>query len=294
MACKTKQRNTNAGRCKYGISLIRRAIVVPEGTEFSGPNFDDWLMSKIHDADPSKRAYPMPQFTGIADNSEDVVTTTNGYGKSKIMRDGSISFTQNYAKNSCLSARLTDFNDGVMRGIYLLDSAGRVWGTKGLNGGLKAFSATIFCKGEGLPQADSEVEPTIRYDLDNIEEWNRKEDVLTELAVSDIEGLEDLELVLVKNSSNIEIKAVTACSKDDVTEELAELGGEADAWIGVKSNGTEETLATAPTYDDDNKKFTIAATALSAYTALKLADPSILYGIGVGYKCCDEATEIPA
>lgn len=294
MACKTKQRNTNAGRCQYGTSLFRRAIIVPDGTEFTGSNFDEWLMEMIHAANPSQRAYPMPQFTGVTDNSEDVVTTTNGYGQSKILRDGAISFTQNYAKNTCLSSRLTDFNDGVTRGVYFLDSAGRVWGTKGKNGGVKAFSASIFCKGEGVPMADSEVEPTIRYDLKDIDEWNRKEDVQTELAVSDIEGLEDVEAVLVKDSANIKITFVTECSKDDVTEELKDLGGEASAWIGVKSNGTEEALTTAPTYDSTNKVFTVTASSLSNYTALKLADPSVLFGLGVGYKCCDNATDIPA
>ena len=291
MGCQTSQNNTNEGRCRFDISVITKAILLPEGTEYTGSDIDTFLLEKIHAAEPDKRAYPMPKFTGITDNSTEPVTAQNGYGQTETLMPGTVAFTQNYAKNHCLSNRLEAFNDGVTRDMLLIDMSGHVWGCEGKNGGIKGFAVKVYSMGAGIPTADAVVEPTISYNLQNPAEWTSKKVMSTDLSVSDLDGLEDIEIVTSTSGSDTILKMVTVCDGTDVTEELAALDASSTAFLQVSSAGTKSAL-TGVTYNATTKTFKVATASLSSAAGVTLADPSVLFTAGVMYKCCDAVTAL--
>ena len=107
----------------------------------------------------------------------------------------------------------------------------------------------------------------------------------TELDITDLEGLEDIEMVVVVGDTNTEITFRSGCGSYDVTSELAVISGIKPCWT---LDGVEVT--TAPTYADG--KFTIANTALTTDKVLNLATPDVLYANGVSFKECSVGVKI--
>ena len=71
MGCKAKFNNTGKSRCQIDWMLLKKVIVLPLDTEFTGSDIDDWLQQGIHKADPSQRFDPMPDIPGVDTNTGD-------------------------------------------------------------------------------------------------------------------------------------------------------------------------------------------------------------------------------
>lgn len=286
MGCKAKFNNTGKSRCQIDWMLLKKVIVLPLGTEFTGSDIDDWLQQGIHKADPSQRFYPMPDITGVEDNTGDGSSYTNGIGVTTNITPGLVAFTQRFDPDVCLQNRLIGgFNDNITRSFLFIDQNNRIWGVKTANG-MKGFTGRLYVKGSGITSPDNIAEPSISYSLTKAAEMESKWFVESDVAAEEIDGLLDVTMSVVTDSSNLLIKfSVDGCGNDDVTAEMQTIGGQVNCWLVGDTNGYA-AIDTAPTWDATAGAFKVASSAVASGKTLKLADPSVLYGKGVTNKEC--------
>ena len=289
--CNPKTKNTASSRCKFDWGLFARTVLTPRDKFFTGLDsnnqpitFDEWLLKGIHAKLKKDRFYPMPLFSDIANNSEESKPWTNGYGQKFVIMEGNKGMTQSYNQDYCLSNRLASFNDGMARRVLIFDNKNICWLVEKANG-KQGYEASIFCTGAGINSPSDLVEPKIEYSFKHPSEFVNKIPMETELDITDLEGLEDIEMVVVVGETNTEITFRSGCGSYDVTSELAAIGGKKPCWT---IDGVEVT--TAPTYDDG--KFTIINTALQTNKVLNIATPDILYANGVSFKECSVGVKI--
>ncbi|MBO7713574.1 MAG: hypothetical protein J6S85_08385 [Methanobrevibacter sp.] len=283
MNCKVKTNNTAESRCKLELGLYRRVILLPLGARFTGldennqdQTIEEWIEAGIHAAEPENRFYPMPLFTNCEDNSEDNTEWTNGYGTTYVVREGAFAFTQNFERDVCLTRRLLDFNGQTFRAL-IVDNQNNIQGVQ-LADGFTGETCSVWVSQPKANSASEFSEPSIRYSFTNPDEHKKREIRQSDLAYGDIKGLEDVKFV---DNGNDTFQIVTAdCGNIDVTAELSALSGETTAWLKDGANPT-----TAPTYSAGS--FSIPASG-----DWSLADPSVLYGLGVANKAMDEETEL--
>lgn len=275
--CEIKNANTGGGRCKFDWGQFQRVILTPVGAKFTGldasnnpQTIDEWIMAGIQAAKPEDRFYPMPQFSDNEDNSEDPTEWTDGYGNKFTIRDGAQAFTQSYLPNYCQTNRISTFNDGIRRRAIIWDNRNKLWGTTN-NGDFQGFECNIWSLAARPTGASELSEPKIKYSFVKSDEVGKKFAYDTDLEVVDCEGLEDIEMVAVKSSTDVIITFKTVCGGQDVTEEMKTMGGVAACW---KLDGAN--FSTAPAWDGTNKRFTVAYSVVSGGTAIKIADPSVL------------------
>ena len=282
MSCKPKYQNTGKSRCQLDWLLIKKVIAIPYGTEFTGSDVDDWLLAGIHNADPAQRFYPMPDFTGIEDNSTEGTTYSSGYGIETPLTAPLVGFTQTYTPDVCLQNRIiAGFNDNIVRSFLVVDSGNRIWGVKTENG-LKGFTGKMTPRASGATMADAVSEPKILYRFTVASEMENKWYIQGDLTAEDYDGLLDVNINCTVSSSNLIIKFSSAgCGDDDLTPEFATLGGVAAAWL---VDGAP--ISTAPAWDSTHGYFTVALTAVTVDKPFTLAAPSVLYANGVSFKEC--------
>lgn len=286
MGCKAKFNNTGKSRCQIDWMLLKKVIALPLGTEFTGSDIDDWLQQGIHKADPSQRFYPMPDITGVEDNTGDGSSYTNGIGVTTNITPGLVAFTQRFDPDVCLQNRLIGgFNDNITRSFLFIDQNNRIWGVKTANG-MKGFTGRLYVKGSGITSPDNIAEPSISYSLTKAAEMESKWFVESDVAAEEIDGLLDVTMSVVTDSSNLLIKfSVDGCGNDDVTAEMQTIAGQVNCWLVGDTNGYA-AIGTAPTWDATAGAFKVASSAVASGKTLKLADPSVLYGKGVTNKEC--------
>lgn len=279
MNCKVKTNNTAESRCKIELGLYRRVILLPLGARFTGldennqdQTIEEWIEAGIHAEKPENRFYPMPLFTNCEDNSEDNTEWTNGYGTTYVVREGAFAFTQNFERDVCLTRRLLDFNGQTFRAL-IVDNQNNIQGVQ-LADGFTGETCSVWVSQPKANSASEFSEPSIRYSFTNPDEHKRREIKSSDLAYGDIKGLEDVTFV---DNGDDTFQIVTAdCGNIDVTAELSALSGDTTAWL---KDGVAPT--TAPTYSSGS--FSIPASG-----DWSLADPSVLYGLGVANKAMDE------
>lgn len=286
MGCKAKFNNTGKSRCQIDWMLLKKVIVMPLGTEFTGSDIDDWLQQGIHKADPSQRFYPMPDITGVDNNTGDGSSYTNGIGVTAYITPGLVAFTQRFDPDVCLQNRLIGgFNDNITRSFLFIDQNNRIWGVKTANG-MKGFTGRLYVRGSGITSPDNIAEPSISYSLTKAAEMESKWFVESDVAAEEIDGLLDVTMSVVTDSSNLLIKfSVDGCGNDDVTAEMQTIAGQANCWLVGDTNGYA-AIDTAPTWDATAGAFKVASNTVASGKTLKLADPSVLYGKGVTNKEC--------
>lgn len=286
MGCKTKFNNTGKSRCQIDWMLLKKVVVLPLGAEFNGDDIDTWLQQGIHKADPAQRFYPMPDITGVEDNTSEGTSYTNGIGVTTQITSGLVSLTQRFDPDICLQNRLiSGFNDNMTRSFLFIDQNNRIWGVKTANG-LKGFTGRIFVRGSGITTPDNIAEPSISYSLTLAAEMENRWFVEGDIPAEEIDGLIDISLEGTVSSTNLLIKCIVdGCGNDDVTAEMQVIGGEASCWLVGDSNGYT-AIETAPTWDASLGCFKVASSAVATGKTLKLADPSVLYGKGVSGKEC--------
>ena len=282
--CEPKTRNTASSRCKYEWGMFRRIVVTPLKKVYTGLDennqpvtFDEWLLRGIHAARTADRFYPMPYFSDSVSTSEDKTTWSNGYGQTFVIKEGNKGLTQSYNQDFCLSNRLASFNDGITRRAFIFDNKGKVWGCN-RNGGKAGFESDLFCTTADITQASEISEPKVDYTFKVPEEFARKEPIDTDLSPIELEGLEDVEMVIQRFNTVTEIRFYSLCGGQDITSEMAVISGAADCWLmdGVP-------MINPPDYTDG--MFKVFNTALTG-NELRLATPDVLYDHGLAFKEC--------
>lgn len=284
MDCEIKTQNTKSSECQFDMGLTKRVVLTPSGAKYTGldqagaeQTFDEWLLKGIHAKLKKDRYFPMPLCSDVVEESTEAKSKENGFGRKYRIMPGSKGFAQNYGLDYCLTKRLDSFNDGLTRGIIILDGT-RAWMTEKATG-KAGFQGDVFAEAAGIVTPGDVVEPKISYSIHKYNEFVNKTPVSTELDVEEIEGLEDVTMVVTIGATNTTIIFTAGCGGRDVTAEMAAITAKTACWL---KDGVAVT--TAPTYA--NGVFTIANTALTTGTKLSIADPSVLYANGVSFKEC--------
>lgn len=285
MSCTTKTQNTKSSRCQFDWGKVERTVLTPKGAMFTGldgsgaeQTFDEWILAGIHAALKTNRFFPMPKASDITDGTEEAKKYTNGTGKEYFIMEGNKKFMQNYISDYCLQNRMASFNDGVSRGILIFDNKGYAWGVDKTTG-KSGFIGQVFAETSGVTTQSDVKEPKISYSFDKPKEFVAKVPISTELDVDDLEGLEDVTMVVTTGETNSTIKFYAGCGSEDVTSEMQGIAGKTACWL---KDGVAVT--TAPTYA--NGVFTVANSSLANGVKLSIADPSVLYANGVSFKEC--------
>ena len=295
-SCETRTNNTASSRCVSKLGLYRKVVIIPVSATYTG--FDDnrqpqtveeWLIAGIHAADPKKRFYPMPQFSNIEDQTEDNVVYTNAYGRTTPIRDGNVGFLQSFDLDHCLNKRLLAFSNQTFRAIIFDNDNNAQFTQKGQD--LTGMKCNIFVS-MPRPNTPTELsEPTIQYSFLDASENRKTEIVQMGIDWGDVNGLEDLELNIIKEGGQFYITFGIACSGEDVTGELRALDNEAIAWVVKDENGTEQPISPPPSFDPTRNAFVV--TSLPPNGMIGLANPQVLYELGIGQKDCPRMTQIP-
>lgn len=294
--CRIKTANTKKSRCNVEIGFIRRIILTPVSSKFTGlkggtaQTFEEWIYEGIHAALPENRFYPMPLTTNVEDNSTDPQEWSNPIGDSEVVSPGFFAFTQSYRRDACLSNRLVAFNQQEFRAIAL--DAKNAQMIEEANGDLKGELVTIYASSPKHSTPSELQEPRIIYKFKNPNEHDNRKVFGHDLDVNELEGLEEVEMTMATEEANIAIKFYDKCSGVDITAEFAALDKSTTAWL-MDTAGVVSKLATGPVYNATGNKFTIAANTITG-GSLKLADPAILYAAGVTNFEQPEWTDKPA
>ena len=152
-----------------------------------------------------------------------------------------------------------------------------MWGCS-RNGGKAGFESDLFCTTADITQASEISEPKVDYTFKVPEEFARKEPIDTDLSPIELEGLEDVEMVIQRFNTVTEIRFYSLCGGQDITSEMAVISGAADCWLmdGVP-------MTNPPDYSDG--VFKVFNTALTG-NELRLATPDMLYDHGLAFKEC--------
>lgn len=290
MNCKIKTNNTAQSRCKLELGLYRRVILLPLSARFTGVDKDnneqsieEWIEEGIHAASPDNRFYPMPLFTDCEDNSEDNTEWTNGYGTTYVVREGAFAFTQSFERDICLTRRLLAFNGQTFRAL-IIDNQNNIQGVQ-LSDGFTGEQCSVWVSQPRANSASDFSEPKIRYSFTNPNEHKNREIKQSDLGYGDMNGLEEVTIAFTATQGQFTIETID-CGNIDITSEFAVLGTEPTAWL---VDGTNP--ASAPTYDAATNTFT-----LSAGQTIQLAQPAILYSLGIANKVMEDKvnTNLPS
>ena len=151
---------------------------------------------------------------------------------------GLVAFTQRFDPDVCLQNRLIGgFNDNITRSFLFIDQNNRIWGVKTANG-MKGFTGRLYVRGSGITSPDNIAEPSISYSLTKAAEMENKWFVESDVAAEEIDGLLDVTMSVVTDSSNLLIKfSVDGCGNDDVTAELQTIAGQVNCWLVGDTTG---------------------------------------------------------
>lgn len=133
--CAAAGGNTGIADCAISIGLLKSGFLVPNSFELTEAQLADpatalaALQAATRDNNPAERAYKLPNFASVTNNSEALVTETIG-GVPFPVRDGINILLIRYTEGgNCLSNALAKFNSGSYRFIGI-DSSGILFGTK--------------------------------------------------------------------------------------------------------------------------------------------------------------------
>lgn len=281
--CKIRTANTGASRCPVEMGRYAKAIIIPKSARFTGGSLDEWIEEGIHGGKASERFYPMPEMTNVEDGSTDNVEWTDGFGNVYTLAEGNYGFTQNFKGDVELNKKLQRFNTQEFR-VLVIDNVGNCQGVQ-LHDGFTGEICNVWVSQPKANTATELAQPTIRYMFLSPSEHKQRAIKGLDLDAGDFNGLEDVEMKVEFASPNFEI--TFSISGIDVTSELQAISAEETAWL----TDNDAQVSTAPTYSSG--KFTVASSVLEGKDILKLADPSVLYNLGITNKECT-GVELPA
>lgn len=134
--CADGAKNTGHGNCVLDPKKIIGAIEVPFGAFLSAANLASQtalqtaLLAKMTLDSPLLRWYPIWNFEGLEDNSDDLTVQALGYGGEYPVREGYYKWKFQFITGGlCLLKNLRTHN-GTGKNYYFIDSDGVLYGTK--------------------------------------------------------------------------------------------------------------------------------------------------------------------
>ena len=300
--CSLQFANTRNSRCKMDWSAVQKVVLIPMGARFTGldPNsvvetFDAWLDRNIQLADPMYRFYPLPISSSLTDNSTEDTTWSDDAGNTYPMMDGKPALQQAYQHDYCLSKRLSAFNDNISRRALLIDKSGFAWGARKTDG-FTGFEVIVKTSNPGFDTFSERKQPTISYMFQKVGEFNNEKDYETlEMNIEECEGLENVYITIMKDSTTYDVKIFAECGNEDITANYSTLLNVKKAWKTGADLSNLATVATDPTYSSVTNTFSFPLADLITGQLFIMSDPDTLYRLPnpiLGIEC-PETVEVP-
>ncbi len=298
IVCTAAGSNTGIPDCALTLQNTVGGFLVPSAFELTAANLLTpeatlaALAAAAANDNPLLRIYPLPEFVGVTDNSEDVVLETYGYGAAVPVRDGNYNLTYRFTRGgNCVNNTLRSFN-GLNYKFIGIDAKGVLYGTK-VGATLKGipldyFYAQPFKHNDGTATAVFALRISYKPVYINSSLGFIQLNLGDALNISGFLNI-NITLAAARATNVIKVKTLTGCGGVDLYDTYSASLVTAANWL-VTENGANITI-TSVALDANLKAFTITLDATDPdYTVggpfvVKLAAPSVLATNGVtGYE----------
>lgn len=285
-SCATAFGNTGTNKCAFAPKEVVGMFIVPKSWSIKNdqvPTLQTYLEQSAKSPSKSSRIYPVHNFVGFTDSSEDVVRETLGYGETVTIRDGNYNWMFRFVKGGmCLLKSLRDRNGSDVYVVFI-DKEGNLIGTI-RNGGLAGipisdFWAPKWTLGDGSGTT-SNFSVFMSFKPEYINE--RLAFIQTKnsgLILEDIQGLQDLLAIpITAAAGTANVYVVDKCSGNN--EDVADLFGddlaEVSLWSASSVNGTAQTIS-AVAFNPLTKSYTLTFTPVRTVgSIISLASVDVL------------------
>lgn len=278
--------NTGIGACSLIPKEIKGMFIVPRNFVITQANADN-LQSFLEDAATAdlatQRIFPVHNFVGITDDSEEPVRETLGYGGNATLRQGNYSWTMRFLDGGlCLLTQLQRFNQQPIA-VLFYDADGVIYGRR-TAGGLAGIPVIDFNANKWTPSDGSVLAGfTITVEFDsrylNQELAFLKDDTVD---LTDISGLQPVHLQAVSaTAGSVTVQALAGCGGENLYDLYSTQLAAPALWVAIGTNGTVQTID-AVVAVPGSKAFTLSFEPVRTVpTNLNLASVSELDTAGV-------------
>jgi len=302
--CAVNIKNTGYGECVIDPGKIMGAIRVPRGKVFTQAELTA-LRATLDTARlaalKANRIFPIHNFVGVTDNSEDVVFETLEYGSQKPVRDGNYRLTYRYTDGAlCLSNALQTHNFGGLTSWLFYDDKDLLLGWRKLDAtGLAYGLAGIPCVFHALKwrQATGSTSPvySVYFDFDPKYFNKYLGFVQADFPLNEITGLQNINLSQSGASAAgvIKLIAKTGCDGANLYDLYNSQLDAAAAWTAINASTGNTITISSVAADANIKGFTITLDNADAdypstsggLVTINLVDPTALDALDVsGYE----------
>lgn len=283
--CSTGGGNTGIPACQLSPEKIIGAILVDNSFSLSQAEADE-LIETLQTKTlltGRDRVYPVFRFDEIADNSEEEVMASLGYGSKQVVRDGKYDWTFRMLNSGlCLQAKLRKFNKRKMK-VLFVDSDNIIFGTRNPSGDITGFSLDFFyAKPFKIADGSNPSIFQVRFALSKPQEFNdnvvyMNPGVDVEEAVKGIIDLELYEIAKVAGKATIGVR--THCDKVNIYDSFATALAVATLWSVTKAGAT--VTITTVSANDTTKGWDISFTGTGEHV-INLVSAAYLAAASVG------------
>lgn len=288
--CVNKAGNTGIPECVIDPKEIVGAILIPASlvlttTDIETTGLVSVLQTKSLLEALSERVYPIWNFEEIADNSEDIVKVTRGYGNTIVARDGKYNWAFTFSDGGIMfNKSLRKFNFAQDRKVLWVDKLNRIWGVDDGSEGMRGF-ALDYLHTKPLKINDGATPTTymIEFGMSKASELN--DDVVfvdtQEQLNETLKGILDVTLVeIATTATEWTILLKTLYGHVNLYGEFAADLAVAGAWLITKA-GTPVVPAAVAT-DAVNFATKVTLTAPTGIHVAAMEDPTALAALGIG------------
>lgn len=282
-SCVNSFGNTGIGKCSLIPAHIVGMILVPLNfviTEANAANLQTFMNDAAKEASKANRIYPIHNFVGMTDNSEDAVSETTGYGYSVPLRDGNYSWTFRFIQGGiCLLKSLQSFNHQNLAALFV-DANGVLFG-RNVSNGLAGVPLISFYAGKWTVSDSSTVanfpvtvvfDPKyLNKDLGFVSDEN--------FNASEITGLQDVDIkpIGAQTATILSLQVLGSCGGENLFDIYSDELADGTLWNAVDSVSGASLTITSVAANAANKSFTMTLSApRTNATLVSLKDPATL------------------
>lgn len=272
--CTSSFGNTGIGKCSLIPSFIVGMFLVPNNlviTEANAANLQTFLEDKAKDSNKNNRIYPVHNFVGMTDNSEEAVSETTGYGFAIPLRDGNYSWTFRFVQGGiCLLKELQKFNHQNMSALFI-DSNGVVYG-RNVPTGLAGVPLISFYAGKWTLSDSSTIANfaiTVTFDPKHLNQdlGFIKDD---NFIASDVVGLQSVNVSPVGSQTTtvLNVSVAAACGGENLFDLYSTELADGSLWNVLDSTTGAALTVSSVAANAANKSFAITVSATRSNPSL--------------------------
>lgn len=289
--CGTDAKNTGICDCFLDPKLITGAILIPKSRVLTAAEVlaIQATLEGLVETTKANRIYPIQGFVAITDNSEDPTNQTFGYGSLEPVREGSYNWIFQYRKGGVnLSNALRSFNGLTAKySVIFIENQNILLGTKkddatgatGMAGiPLEVLYNFPWKANDGSNLAQYRIQFGFRPEYIN-ENIAFVKVATTEYLLSELVGLEDINLTIVEaddTADTVDVTATTDCGSNNLYDLFADEIAQATAWVVKKADGTAVTVTVAKNTTTEGWTLAYTTAEVEDGDTITLAAPTVL------------------